>query len=56
MALNAENAIDKKLTDLYADKITVCLDRAKLLNPDEVWQTMQIIASNNKALVKINFQ
>ena len=56
MSLNAENIIDKKLTELYADKITVCLDKTKFLNPDEVWQTMQIIASNNKALVKINFQ
>ncbi len=56
MAITAKNNIDKRLTELYADKITVNLERTSLLNPDEVWQTMQIIASNNKALVKIIYK
>ena len=55
MALTDGKKVDKKLTDIYADKVTVNLNRANPIPPEEVWQTMQIIAINNKALVKINF-
>ncbi len=56
MAVTSKNSIDKRLAELYADKVTVNLERTSAINPDEVWKTMQIIASNNKALVKINYK
>ena len=56
MALATKTPIDKRLTELYADKITVNLDCASAISPEVVWQTMQIVAINNKALVKINYK
>lgn len=56
MAVVSKNNIDKRLAELYADKVTVNLDRTSAVSPDEVWKTMQIVASNNKALVQIIYK
>ena len=56
MALNAMSTIDQELAKLYADKVTVNLDSIEKVSIEEVLSTMQIIAYNNLALVKINFK
>ena len=56
MATNITDKIDQELAKLYADKVTVNLDRIEKVSIEEVLSTMQIIATNNLALVKINFK
>ncbi len=46
--------LDKKLAQLYAEKVTVNLDQKSSISPDVFWQSMQVIAVNNKAF--INFK
>ncbi len=56
MAINSQVNIDKELAKLYADKITVNLDRIERMSIEDVLSTMQILAVNNQALLKINFK
>ena len=54
MAVTPSNALDKRLVELYSEKVTVNLNHdASVLSPDEVLRTMQVIAINNKAFLKI---
>ncbi len=53
MALSPNNAIDKKLAKLYAEKITVNLDNRSTLDPEDFWKTMQFIATTNQAMMHI---
>ncbi len=54
MALSPNNAIDKKLAKLYAEKVTVNLENRSTLDPEDFWKTMQMIAVANKAMMHIN--
>jgi len=56
VAINAMSTIDQELAKLYADKVTVNLDGIEKVSIEDVLSTMQIIATNNLALVKINFK
>lgn len=51
MAAQACSNLDKKLTELYAEKITVNLDNKSSLSPDDFWKSMQVIAVNNRAFI-----
>lgn len=54
MAVTPTNALDKRLVELYSEKVTVNLNRdASVLAPDDFWKTMHLIAVNNKAFLKI---
>ena len=54
MAVAPTNALDKRLVELYSEKVTVNLNRdASILSPDDYWKTMHLIAVNNKAFLKI---
>ena len=54
MAVTPTNALDKRLVELYSEKITVNLNHdASIVSPDDVFKTMHLIAINNKALLKI---
>lgn len=53
MALAPNNAIDKKLAKIYAEKVTVNLDNRSTLDPEDFWKTMQMVAVNNKALMHL---
>ena len=46
MALCPNNAIDKKLAKMYAEKMTVNLENRSTLDPEDFWKTMQMIAVN----------
>ena len=54
MAVTPTDAIDKKLARMYAQKTTVNLESKSTLTPEEFWNSMSIIAMNNKAV--INFR
>ena len=54
MALRAPDTVDMKLRQIYCDKVTVNLEAKSSLTPDEFWNTMEIIALNNKGM--INFK
>ncbi len=54
MAVTPSNELDKKLASIYAQKVTVNLDRTSTLSPDDFWKSMSFIAVTNKAL--INFK
>lgn len=54
MAVTPNNELDKKLASMYAQKVTVNLDRTSSLSPDDFWKSMNFIAVTNKAL--INFK
>lgn len=56
MAAQACSNLDKKLAELYAEKVTVNLDNIEAkssMTPDEFWKSMQLIAVNNKAFINI---
>ncbi len=54
MALCPNNAIDKKLAKIYAEKVTVNLENRSTLDPEDFWKTMQMIAVTNKAMMHIS--
>lgn len=53
MSLCPDNAIDKKLAKMYAEKVTVNLDNRSSLDPEDFWKTMQMIAVANKAMMRL---
>ena len=53
MALAPNNAIDKKLAKLYAEKVTVNLENRSTLDPEDFWKSMQMIAVTNKAFMQL---
>lgn len=53
MALSPTNELDKKLASIYAQKVTVNLDRTSSLSPDDFWKSMSFVATTNKALMNI---
>lgn len=53
MSLCPNNAIDKKLAKMYAEKVTVNLDNRSALDPEDFWKTMQMIAVANKAMMNL---
>lgn len=53
MALSSNNAIDKKLAKLYAEKVTVNLENRSTLDPEDFWKSMQMIAVTNKAFMHL---
>lgn len=54
MSLMPNNAIDKKLAKMYAEKVTVNLDNRSTLDPEDFWKSMQLIAVTNKAMMRLN--
>lgn len=54
MAVSATQDIDRRLAELYAEKITVNLDNHSSLSPEDFWKSMYLIANNNKALMNFN--
>ena len=54
MSLMPNNAIDKKLAKMYAEKVTVNLDNRSALDPEDFWKSMQLIAVTNKAMMRLN--
>lgn len=49
MAITPSDSIDKKLAQIYSTKVTVNLDSKSTLSPNEFWNSMELIALNNKA-------
>ncbi len=54
MKMQITNNFDQKLAELYSSKVTVNLDSKSQINPNEFWNTMELIAVNHKAM--INFK
>ncbi len=52
--MTAVENFDEKLAELYFEKVTVNLDAKSTLSPNDFWNSMELIAINNKAV--INFQ
>ena len=54
MAVTPSNALDKRLVELYSEKVTVNLNHdASIVSPDDVFKVMHLISINNKAFLKI---
>ena len=49
MSLAKRDAIDEKLTEMYFDKVTVNLETANRIAPEEFWNQMQMLACTYKA-------
>ena len=54
MKLQITENFDQKLAELYSSKVTVNLDNKSQINPNEFWNSMEMIAVNHKAM--INFK
>ena len=54
MKLQISENFDKKLAELYSSKVTVNLESQSQINPNEFWNSMELIAVNHKAM--INFR
>lgn len=53
MSLCPDNAIDKKLAKMYAEKVTVNLDNRSSLDPEDFWKTMNMVAVANRAMMRL---
>lgn len=51
MAVNIVEDLDQKLAEVYSEKMTVNLEQKSTLNPEDFWNSMNIIAGTNKALM-----
>ena len=56
MAVAPTDSIDKKLAKMYAQKTTVNLDSKSTLSPEDFWNSMSIIAMNNKAVMNFRMK
>ena len=54
MKLQIADNFDQKLAELYSSKVTVNLDNQSEINPNEFWNSMELIAVNHRAM--INFR
>ncbi len=54
MKLQITENFDQKLAELYSSKVTVNLESQSQINPNEFWNSMELIAVNHKAM--INFR
>ncbi len=54
MNLQITNDFDRKLTELYSSQVTVNLDAKSTMDPNQFWNSMELIAINHKAT--INFK
>ena len=45
--------LDKKLTEIYSEKVTVNLEQKSTISPDDFWKSMQVIAVNNRAILNL---
>lgn len=53
MSLCPDNAIDKKLAKMYAEKVTVNLENRSSLDPEDFWKTMNMVAVANRAMMRL---
>ena len=54
MKLQITDNFDQKLAELYSSKVTVNLEAKSTLDPNQFWNSMELIAVNHKAM--INFR
>ena len=54
MKLKITDNFDQKLAELYSSTVTVNLDTKSNVDPNQIWNSMELIAVNQKAL--INFR
>ena len=54
MKLQITENFDQKLAELYSSKVTVNLDAKSTVDPNQIFNSMELIAINHKAM--INFR
>ncbi len=54
MKLQITDNFDQKLAELYSSKVTVNLDSKSTIDPNNFFNSMELIATNHKAM--INFR
>ena len=54
MKLQITENFDQKLAELYSSKVTVNLEAKSTIDPNNFWNSMELIAVNHKAM--INFR
>ena len=51
MKLQITDNFDQKLAELYSSKVTVNLDTKSNIDPNQIWNSMELIAVNHKAMM-----
>ena len=51
MKLQITENFDQKLAELYSSKVTVNLDTKSTVDPNKIWNSMELIAVNHKAMI-----
>ena len=51
MSVVSSDPLDRKLASLYLQKTTVNLETKSTISPDEFWNSMSMIAMNNRAMM-----
>ncbi len=51
MKLQITENFDQKLAELYSSKVTVNLDAKSTIDPNKFWNSMELIAINQKAMM-----
>ena len=51
MRLQIANDFDQKLAELYSSKVTVNLEAKSTIDPNNFWNSMELIAVNHKAMI-----
>lgn len=56
MKLQITENFDQKLAELYSSKVTVNLDTKSTIDPNQIWNSMELIAVNHKAMINFRVQ
>jgi len=56
MKMQITDNFDQKLAELYSTKVTVNLDSKSSIDPNQFWNSMELIAVNHKAMINYNFR
>ena len=56
MKLQISKDFDKKLTELYSSQVTVNLESKSTMDPNQFWNSMELIAINHKAMINFNIR
>ena len=56
MKIQITNDFDQKLAQLYSSKVTVNLDSKSTIDPNKFWNSMELIATNHKAMINFGIK
>ncbi len=54
--LRKKDSFDNRINEIYGEKVTVNLDSNSSCTPEQFWDSMELIAINNKAAINFSFR